>query len=276
MVQADINALLVRLAREGLSVVRLKGGDPFIFGRGGEESQVLAAHGVPFEVVPGITAGCGVSSYAGIPLTHRDHAQTCLFVTGHLKDGPAISTGPRWRGRARRSSIYMGLAVLPRICGRLIAHGLPRRAPGGGGAAGHAPTQRVSAARWPTCPGGRALPAAARPCLIIVGEVVRLRERLAWLDGSRGARARGEAGLALRRARSTANTAASTRELRLSFARMWRTCSFTVSWLMSRARAMALLLSPRARCSRISRWRSVSEASWSGRLVRRAAAFARA
>ena len=182
MVQDDINSLLVRLAREGLSVVRLKGGDPFIFGRGGEELQVLAAHGVPFEVVPGITAACGVSSYAGIPLTHRDYAQSCLFVTGHLKDG---TCNLDWAALARPRqtlAIYMGLAVLPTLCEKLVAHGLPPDLPAAVIEQGTLATQRVVAATLADLAPAAAAAGLKSPCLTIVGEVVRLREQLAWFD----------------------------------------------------------------------------------------------
>ena len=182
MVQEDINALLVRLAREGLSVVRLKGGDPFIFGRGGEELQVLASHGVPFEVVPGITAACGVSSYAGIPLTHRDYAQSCLFVTGHLKDGSCNLDWPALARPRQTLAIYMGLAVLPTLCERLVAHGLPPDWPAAVIEQGTLATQRVVAATLADLAPAAAQAGLKSPCLTIVGEVVRLRDQLAWFD----------------------------------------------------------------------------------------------
>jgi len=118
--QSQINALLVQLAQEGRQVVRLKGGDPFIFGRGGEELQALAQHGVAFEVVPGITAASGVACYAGIPLTHRDFAQRCIFVTGHLKDGTADLDWPSLTRTDQTIVIYMGLSGLADICSKLV------------------------------------------------------------------------------------------------------------------------------------------------------------
>jgi uroporphyrin-III C-methyltransferase/precorrin-2 dehydrogenase/sirohydrochlorin ferrochelatase len=184
MQQEDINQLLVQLARQGRRVVRLKGGDPFVFGRGGEELQVLAAAGVPFEVVPGVTAACGVASYAGIPLTHRDYAQSCTFVTGHLKDGSCDLDWPALARPRQTVVIYMGLSGLASICSQLVAHGLPPDWPAAVVAQGTSgrPSRRC-APRWHAAAPWRG--PAASPCLTIVGEVVRLRDELAWFEGKR-------------------------------------------------------------------------------------------
>ena len=185
MVQEDINTLLVRLAREGRQVVRLKGGDPFVFGRGGEELQVLAAEGVPFEVVPGITAACGVASYAGIPLTHRDYAQSCTFVTGHLKDGSCNLDWPALARPRQTVVIYMGLSGLASICAELIAHGLPADWPAAVVSHGTQACQQVVCATLETLAAAVARAGLTSPCLTIVGEVVRLRDELTWFESQR-------------------------------------------------------------------------------------------
>lgn len=182
MTQDDINGLLVRLARDGRSVIRLKGGDPFIFGRGGEELEILADAGIPFEVVPGITAACGIASYAGIPLTHRDHAQSCVFVTGHLKDGSAALD---WRSLAvprQTVVIYMGLGALPQICRELVMHGLPATTAAAVVEQGTTARQRVVTATLADLAERVAEAGLRTPCLTIVGEVVRLRDRLQWFE----------------------------------------------------------------------------------------------
>jgi uroporphyrin-III C-methyltransferase/precorrin-2 dehydrogenase/sirohydrochlorin ferrochelatase len=182
MRQEDINELMVRLAKDGRRVLRLKGGDPFVFGRGGEEIDTLFAQGVRFEVVPGITAALGVAAYAGIPLTHRDHAQACLFVTGHLKDG---TMDLDWTALARPRQtivVYMGLTALPALCERLIEHGLPRTTPVAVVQQGTSRDQRVVTGTLATLPGRAARARLKPPTLIIVGSVVTLRDRLAWFD----------------------------------------------------------------------------------------------
>ena len=180
MPQEEINALLVRLANEGLRVLRLKGGDPFIFGRGGEEIDTLAAQGVRFEVVPGITAALGVASYAGIPLTHRDCAQACLFVTGHLKDGSMDLDWPALARPRQTVVVYMGLLGLPVLCAGLVAHGLPADTPAAVIQQGTTRDQRVVTGTLRTLADQVADAMLTPPTLIIVGDVVRLRERLNW------------------------------------------------------------------------------------------------
>lgn len=178
--QEQINGLLVRLAQEGKQVVRLKGGDPFIFGRGGEEMQALAAHGVAFEVVPGITAASGVSSYAGIPLTHRDFAQTCLFVTGHLKDGTADLDWPSLVRPRQTVVIYMGLSGLPEICRQMMRHGASPELPIALVQEGSLVSQIVVTGTLSNIAERVTRAALQSPCLTIIGDVVRLHASLAW------------------------------------------------------------------------------------------------
>ena len=178
--QEEINALLVRLAQEGKRVLRLKGGDPFIFGRGGEEIETIAEHGIPFQVVPGITAASGVSTYAGIPLTHRDYAQACIFVTGHLKDG---SMNLDWDALARPKQtivFYMGLHGLDTLCAKLVEHGLPDSTPVAIVQQGTTQKQRVITGTLATLPGIALIEKPKPPTLIIVGGVVTLKEKLNW------------------------------------------------------------------------------------------------
>jgi uroporphyrin-III C-methyltransferase/precorrin-2 dehydrogenase/sirohydrochlorin ferrochelatase len=178
--QEEINLMLVRLAKAGKRTLRLKGGDPFIFGRGGEEIETLVEHGVPFQVVPGITAAAGVASYAGIPLTHRDYAQSVAFVTGHLKDN---TFNMNWEGIARRDQtivIYMGLKGLPMLCEALVKHGLDATTPAAIIQQGTLPTQRVVTGDLTTLPQLATDAKLKAPTLIIVGNVVKLREKLGW------------------------------------------------------------------------------------------------
>ena len=182
MPQEEINELLARLALEGKRVLRLKGGDPFIFGRGGEEIETLMQHGVPFQVVPGITAANGVSSYAGIPLTHRDYAQACLFITGHLKDG---TLDLDWQAMARPSQtvvVYMGLVGLAQICEKLIEHGVSASMPVAVVQQGTTPRQKVVTATLADLAEKVAAAEMKPPCLTIIGEVVKLREKLNWFE----------------------------------------------------------------------------------------------
>lgn len=178
--QQDINQMLVDLARQGHRVCRLKGGDPFIFGRGGEEIDLLSQCDIPFQVVPGITAASGCASYAGIPLTHRDYSQSVQFITGHLQSGAKELD---WSGLVRERQtlvFYMGLLGLAKICQRLIEHGMPTETPIAMVERGTTPEQKVYVGTLKSMPERIKQIHVKPPTLIIVGEVVKLRDKLSW------------------------------------------------------------------------------------------------
>jgi len=184
--QEEINALLIEHASVGRRVVRLKGGDPFVFGRGGEELEALAAAQIHFSVIPGITAALGVAAYAGIPLTHRDHAHSVTFVTGHAdRDGKE----PDWRALSAPGStavFYMGLARLEHIVERLMAHGAPAGRPAAIVAQGTTANQRVVTTTLSSIQGASSDAGLEAPALLIVGDVVALQPALGWFNAGGG------------------------------------------------------------------------------------------
>ena len=182
MRQEEINQTLADLAKQGHRVLRLKGGDPFIFGRGGEEIDTLAEQGVPFQVVPGVTAAAGCASYAGIPLTHRDYAQSVTFVTGHLKDNSMNLNWPQLAQPAQTVVFYMGLKGLPVISRELQAHGMPADTPAALVQQGTTHRQRVFTGTVANLPEIAEREQPKAPTLIIVGDVVQLQEKLSWFN----------------------------------------------------------------------------------------------
>lgn len=179
--QEQINHRLVELARSGRRVVRLKGGDPFIFGRGGEEIETLAEAGIRFQVVPGITAASGCAAYAGIPLTHRNYAQSVRFVTGHLKNDTCDLPWKDFVQNNQTLVFYMGLVGLPIICQELIAHGMASDMPVALVSKGTTPDQEVITGDLSTIVARVNEREVQPPTLVIIGQVVGLRDRLDWI-----------------------------------------------------------------------------------------------
>ena len=178
--QEGINDILVRLAREGKRVLRLKGGDPFIFGRGGEEISELMENGISFQVVPGITAAAGCAAYSGIPLTHRDYSQSVTFVTGHRKaDGDTLNW-PALAAPQQTVVFYMGLHCVETICEQLIAHGRAASTPAALVEKGTQPDQKIYLGEIGTLPELVKQQNVKPPTLIIVGEVVEMHKKLQW------------------------------------------------------------------------------------------------
>ncbi|WP_071460696.1 uroporphyrinogen-III C-methyltransferase [Bacillus massilinigeriensis] len=184
LIQEEIHDLLVEKALSGKTVTRLKGGDPCVFGRGGEEAEVLAAHGIPFEIVPGVTSGIAAPAYAGIPVTHRDHATTFTIVTGHGKKERGMD-GIQWDSLAKGSdtiAFYMGISNLSYICKELIGHGKNAATPAAVIQWGTMEKQQVVTGVLSTIEEEVQQSGITHPAIIIVGEVVRLREKIQWFQ----------------------------------------------------------------------------------------------
>jgi uroporphyrin-III C-methyltransferase/precorrin-2 dehydrogenase/sirohydrochlorin ferrochelatase len=187
--QQEISQMLLRLAQEGKRVLRLKGGDPFIFGRGGEEIELLAAAGIPFQVVPGITAASGCAAYAGIPLTHRDHAQACVFVTGHTKDGQFELDWNTLLQPHQTLAVYMGLAHLAGLTRAFIQKGAAPSTPAALIDNGTRPNQSVLIGTLDTIAEKAVTAGVKGPAILIIGTVVRLHGKLDWYVPEEQARA---------------------------------------------------------------------------------------
>jgi uroporphyrin-III C-methyltransferase/precorrin-2 dehydrogenase/sirohydrochlorin ferrochelatase len=182
MSQDEINDLMIKLAKEGKRVLRLKGGDPFIFGRGGEEIERLAQAGINFQVVPGITAAAGCASYAGIPLTHRDYAQSCIFITGHLKDGRLDLNWQSLVQPGQTIAVYMGVGAARVLCESLVSHGLDESTPVAVIQQGTTTDQRTFTGTLTSMPSLIEGEDIKPPSMMIIGNVVKLREKLAWFE----------------------------------------------------------------------------------------------
>ena len=178
--QSELNSMMVTLAQQGKRVLRLKGGDPFIFGRGGEEIEELSSAGIPFQVVPGITAAAGCASYAGIPLTHRDYAHSCLFVTGHLKDGKLSFNWDALLQPKQTVAIYMGVKGIDVLQKNLLEQGMAPDMPAAIIQQGTTPNQKVFVGKVGTLTQTVADNEIKPPSMIVIGEVVKLHDKLSW------------------------------------------------------------------------------------------------
>ena len=182
--QEEINRLLVEHAQAGKRVLRLKGGDPFIFGRGGEEIDTLMEKGVSFQVVPGITAASGCAAYAGIPLTHRDYAQSCIFVTGHMKEGKLDLNWTALAQAQQTIAVYMGVRGVDQLCNKLVEHGLAASTPAAIIRQGTRPGQKTYISDLAGLPALVANEEITPPSMLIIGEVVKLNAKLNWYEKS--------------------------------------------------------------------------------------------